>query len=223
MSYIVLDFETLDPSIKERGCSGWPYGEVKVLGCALKTDKECWYELNTEKLFEILPKYDTIICHNSQYDCGILHMLGYDIYKHTLIDTKILAKLYKSNLLSTSLDSLAKQFLGKEKELTELLKLAEELKERGLLKYTKAQSPTQKLYENMDVAQEYGFDVIESYALQDTKLTEELYIFFMDSMSDKPIDLTFWSDLLKCLIKSRANGIPIDTQATALQINHTTN
>jgi DNA polymerase-1 len=213
-SYIVLDFETKDPNIDSRS---WPCGECTPLGAALLSSdgKYKCYETNISKALEIVNQYDTIICHNLQYDCGILVMLGYDIYKHTLIDTKILAKLYQSNLMSTSLDVLGEKFLGERKELKELIKLAKELKSREKIKFSNYakeadtnRAALKALYKNMDIAQEYGFEVIESYAIQDAVLTEKLYKFFMsETITNKTIE--FYSDLLKCLIKARHRGVPV--------------
>lgn len=219
MAYIVLDFESKDENIDSRS---WPCNECIPLGAALLSSdgKYKLYETNMERVKEIVSQYDTIICHNTQYDCGILVMLGYDIYKHTLVDTKILAKLHKSNEESTRLDYLAEKYLGTKKECPELIKLAEELKERGLIKYTKSQDPLKILYKNMDIAQEYGFEVVESYALKDAELTELLYGFyqfqlFSDLMTvqmDEKKTLVFYSDLLKCLIKSRYKGVPVSEE-----------
>ena len=99
MRYVVLDFETKDPNIDTRS---WPCGECQVVGTALISSdgKYREYCIDIERTKQIVSEYGTIICHNTQYDCGILVMLGYDIYKHTLVDTKILAKLY-NNLFQT--------------------------------------------------------------------------------------------------------------------------
>lgn len=204
-TYCILDWETQDPDIDSRS---WPCHECIPLGAAIITSdgKYHIYETNTDRVKEIVSKYDTIICHNAQYDVGILLMLGHDIYKHTIIDTKILAKLYKSDEDSARLDYLAEKYLNEKKECPELIALAHDLKERGLIKFTKSQNPLNILYKNMHIAQEYAFEIVESYALKDAAITENLYKFYIDKVDN---DLNYYSDLLKCLIKSRYAGVPV--------------
>ena len=209
MKYIVLDYETYDPQINERS---WPCGECTALGCALLSSDGLvnGYYLDNTKVFSILQDYQVIVCHNLIYDCGVLSMLGYDITKHTLVDTYILAKLYRNNLLSYKLDNLSEKYLGERKEHEGLKKLALELKERDLLKFTIKQDPVAVLKKNMNLAQEYDLATVEKYALKDVDLTNKLFKFYIERLT---IDLDYWSDLLKLLIISRKNGIPVSEEA----------
>ncbi len=205
-SYIVVDFETKDPNIDTRS---WPCGECTPLGVALLTSdgviKE--YCLNMERAKDLISSFKVIVCHNAMYDCGILVMLGYDIYQHIIIDTAILARVWKNTLPSLKLEYLGKELINEIKETKELEKLAYELKDRELLKFTSAQKPLDVLYKNMDIAQKYGFDIVEKYALKDVDITNKLYEFFLPILK---IDYDFYSDLIKYTIKSRAAGVLLD-------------
>lgn len=210
--YIIADAETKDPNIDNRS---WPMNECVPLGFALLSEDRQYsgYYTDMELVLEIISHYDTIICHNLQYDCGILTMLGYDIYKHTLIDTMNLAFLYKSTDFR-SLELLAKKYVNFEKKNDKLVKLAAELKEREIEPfYTSRKNPLKLIKQNMDLAQEYDYDVIEEYALADVEATELLYKFYIDNI-ETPLRIDFYSDLLKCMIKCRSKGVPVNINSS---------
>lgn len=208
-NYCVLDFET-------QGLN-WPWNVCQVLCYSTGHRENQKYVANTHsnicKLFEYLDKFNVLICHNAQFECGILTMLGYNIHRKDLliIDTMILAKLYESNLMSYSLESLSERYFGTHKNLTELEKLADELKERKLIKFSKAQNKVKVMMKDLRLAYEFDAQTIEKYCEQDVFLTENLYTFLMKQ--DYGWDLEYWSDLIKCCVKSRAQGVNVSISA----------
>lgn len=236
MNYIVLDFETHDPWISEGRGSGWPEKQAKFLCADTYTPNRSSkvfsdegsvvsevslpseeYFANIDALKFTLIHYDVIICHNAQYEAGILHSYGFDIEKVTWIDTKILAVLFYNNLLDFSLDGLAKLYLGEEKNDHLLGEVAKEL---GLVKSI-AQDPVKVAKKNMEAVFERSPQTVETYVKRDVLLTHKLYKYFMfdeDGNRRFPQDvIDFHSDLIKALVLSRAKGIRVHIP-TALTI-----
>lgn len=203
---LVLDFETKDQYIEEGLGSGWPFyseGRLKVLCAAYKIDQQ--QEEVTEDmsfLLDLVSKASTIICHNVNYDVGLLHALGADYSEAIIVDTIQLAKLNNNNLFDYSLDTLSKEFFNESKTSDKLGQLAVEL---GLVKL-KTQSPVTVAMRNIDVLYTHDPALVQSYAKQDVALTYKLYHHLKIS-EDK---LKFYSDLNKAIIQARAEGVRVD-------------
>lgn len=216
---LVIDFETYDPYIKKLG-PGWATDTVVPLGASLRFEDKTYstYITDMEKIKELVSKASTLICHEAQYDCGILAFLGVDLSRFTIIDTKLLAKLYNNVLPSYHLDDLAKKFLSESKAKLDLAYVAIRYRLVKLPKRQGKRTPKQKkriitaakkfAIEHMDLIQKHRPDLVAKYAEQDTNLTWKLYNLFihrLDSLEWIPI----CSDMIKILIKQRMKGVRI--------------
>lgn len=211
MNYIVLDLETHDPWIAQGRGSGWPEKQAKFL-CASMLDitpagtRMGYTDCIEDVLSHIVPR-SVVIAHNAQYEAGVLHSYGFDIESVTWIDTMILAKLYYNNLLSFSLDALAKTYLGEDKQDGELGEIAKEL---SLVK-TIAQDPVKIAKKNMNLIFEHSPETVSKYVISDVGQTHKLFKFFMyddqgvQRFTQEQID--FHSDLIKGLTLARARGV----------------
>lgn len=203
---LVVDFETKDPYIEEGLGSGWPFykeGRLQVLCAAYKVDQQ--QEEVTEDmslLLDLVSKASTIICHNVNYDVGLLHALGADYSEATIVDTIQLAKLNNNNLFDYSLDTLSKEFFNEGKTSDKLGAIAVEL---GLVK-TKAQNPNTVAMRNTDLIYKHDPVTVQMYAKQDVALTRRLY----DKLKSVDVDLKFYSDLNKAMIAARSEGVRVD-------------
>ena len=78
--------------------------------------------------------------------------------------------------------------------------------------YNRQRPPEAKLQEfaikNMDLLQYKCPEIVASYAVQDVVLTEKLFKFFYEKHPE--VDWVLYSDLIKCCLKMRMNGIQID-------------
>lgn len=207
--YLFLDFETKDPYIKEGLGSGWPFyseGRLKVLcfGYAFN-DGEVHTSEDVQELHELVRKCTHIVCHNTNYDIGLLHALGVDYRDKVLIDTIILAKLYNNELMDYSLDGLGKKYLGASKAGDVLGEIAKSL---GLVR-SSAQSATKVAMENLDIVYENNKEEVLRYLIQDVYLTRKLFRFFLNSQVSGQ-DLGTYSDLIKSTIQSRSRGVRTD-------------
>lgn len=212
---LVLDMETKDPYIEEGLGSGWPFykeGRLKVLCAAYKIDQQ--QEEVTEDmslLLDIVSKASTIICHNVNYDVGLLHALGADYSEATIVDTIQLAKLNNNNLFDYSLDTLSKELFNEGKTSDKLGAIAVEL---GLVK-TKVQNPNTVAMRNIDLIYKHDPATVQMYAKQDVALTRRLY----DKLKSVDVDLEFYSDLNKAVIAARAEGVRVDLKR-AQEVEH---
>jgi DNA polymerase-1 len=210
---LVLDFETVDPHLDTLG-SGWAHGDMDVIGASLRF--ETWTEAKwsdkKEDIIWAVNKASTIICHNLQYDVGILLLWGVDIADKMLIDTMILAKLNDASLRSYGLDFLGEKYLKSNKykdALGEIVLNHGLYKEKGKHKKTK----------DMGKLNRYGithmrelYDVEPSnvikYANQDVDLTWELYKYLAPRVAPKWFGTV--SRLYQILLKNRKKGVRID-------------
>lgn len=217
---LIIDFETKDPTLEDLG-SGWVYGLLTVIGAGVMVDdsKPRWIETLTEEgkqeVIDLANKADIIICHNLQYDVGILFMWGVDLSKKLLIDTILLAKLTDNSMPSYSLSNLAKSLLGLNK-LQDTL--GEVVLENNLytdkngkpMQIKDLKKATKFAYANLDKIYEIKPDIVITYCLEDIKLTKLLYDLF-NHHSIKTWVYKY-SDLFKVLFKNRQRGVPISLE-----------
>jgi DNA polymerase-1 len=212
---LVIDFETVDPHLGVLG-SGWVHGDIDIIGASIRLEhmKEAkWYDSRTQ-IIALVDRADTLICHNLQYDVGILLMWGVDISDKVLIDTMVLAKINDSSLLSYSLDNLSKKYLGFAKAKDEL---AESVIKHKLYKDSKGKSMnTQQLgkagkYAITHMREMYTIDpgIVIKYANQDTDLTWHLYNYLI-KQGISPYWIGTVSDVYRILLKQRMHGVRID-------------
>lgn len=208
---IYIDFEFKDPLLQKRG-NGWAFNDIELLCVGFKVNAEptVVYDLTegTEDFIQAVKGHygQTLVCHNVQCDVGILLMLGVDIEKFTLVDTKILAFLDYNLRPSFSLDSLAKEILGEEKQNNALADCI--LQCGDVVKLTASSNLERVAKKNMDVLYKKFPDIVSEYCIQDVDITHQLYLHFICKL--EKFDVLFYSDLLKALILNRKRGIRID-------------
>lgn len=205
---LYLDFETKDLAITQDLGSGWPYKDkVSVIGYSFAFDDRpvSWRE-GTKDLEDIIDMADIIVCHNSSYDVGVLHMLGIDYQHKLLIDTLLLAKLFDNRLMKYNLNYLSEKYFNETKYEEDFVKIVQDLK---LIK-SKAQDPIKYAKINLDIIYKHQPEVVIKYANQDVELTRKLGKYFIPKLENTDYD--FYSDLLKSVIHSRAVGVRVDVQ-----------
>lgn len=231
---ITLDFETKDPYLDKKWGPGWaymhiPHTEFKPLGCAFRySDGSTEYITNMDKVVQTAKSYKIWICHNAQYDIGILYKMGVNLDEHTVIDTKILAHLSSNLLGDYSLGGLSIKFLKDHKDKNSLVEAAILSGLSGdTLKNNYLKNPVlhealftykdpvrqynlivKKAYKNMDVLQENYLNLVAEYAIHDVTLTYNLSQLFKKSVTNSQIH--FYSDLLKTCVKVRERGVRVD-------------
>ena len=93
-----MDAETKDEHIDKGQGSGWVYGDVKLLGMAIKVEEQpAYYETDIDKIRRVAENADTIIAHNAQYDVGLLLSLGVKIRNKRIVDTETWARLLRND------------------------------------------------------------------------------------------------------------------------------
>jgi DNA polymerase I-like protein with 3'-5' exonuclease and polymerase domains len=241
MKILTLDFEAQDPYIKRGLGAGWPYklnvpnSDFKLLCAGLRYPNRTYGMLDfvhnpegaRNELMAAVGDADAILCHNATYDIGCLLTLGIGVKDKLIIDTLILSKLYRNNLMSHSLDKLSQRYLKEKKGQGSLV---EEVWAHDIYPYTKRdlakKQQAEKLgiawsrkrpidaklesyaYEHLDEVYARAQDTVERYCQLDVELTWKLYVYFSEQKVYK--DLDYWSDLLKATLKMRAKGVRID-------------
>lgn len=202
MSYVLtLDFETKDPSISQGRGAGWPFKDFGIIGAAYQIDSEApVFTVDMEEVEAVVRGSKALVMHNAQYDIGVLHRLGIDYSRKTIVDTMILAKLYDNTMQSYSLDSLGSWLLGVGKDYGALEEAA---KEHGIKKYMS----------HLDILFVSHPELVAQYAKQDVNLTYRLSQWFKEELYEEALDLIpMYSDLIKALVLWRSRGIKIDLE-----------
>lgn len=199
MTNLFLDFETKDLAMQEGLGAGWCYkNKLYVIGYSYAIDNEPAKWSTDLNYLNILVKQSTsIICHNAQYDIGILKMLNMDYTAKEIKCTLLLSKLYNNTLHSYSLDALAHKWLGKRKLNSELGQVAGVL---GLVK-SKVQNADNIAKAHLDLIYNDFPHLVEKYANMDVELTRDLYNRVNSS------EYSWLSDLIKCVIDVRFRGV----------------
>lgn len=226
MNYLVIDFESHDPLMDTCG-AGWPWGGVHLVGCSVYGNfvDNTWIEFQTDldtqsptavkDLISLINEADILVAHNAQYDFGILHMLGIDIYSKILVDTILFGKLFDNRLRSYSLNTLAELYLDESKTsdtLGQFVRYAglKRNKDGGIVRDIKQCTKWAK--QNMHIVYDLNPQLIIKYALSDTMLTKRLYEHYCEPKNYEWITDTWrykLSCVLKYLIKSRSKGIEL--------------
>ena len=211
MKFLVVDIETSDPWIREDRGSGWPEKAVEFL-CAVTYDVEGGYKTwtSTEALKSYMTGFDTMVAHNAAYELGVLYSYGIPVENYRWICTRILAILYRNNLMSFSLDALAKHYLGDCKNDNETLgALGIEL---GLVKPHIKLSGKAVKSRFMKEVYTARPETVQEYCKQDVVLTVGLYRHFQAHLEPTLETLDFYSDLQKAFMRSRAIGLRIEVK-----------
>lgn len=232
MKLLTIDFETHDPYIERGVGAGWVYGikvpgsDFEVLGAAVRThDGEIYYETDMDKVKELVDSHDCLIMHNAQYDLGCLHFIGANVTDKPVFDTEVMSRLFNSSLLSHSLDTVAKKYLGWGKKDTALTDavwrhnlypwLKRELKaaEKEGPGYVRTRPPEAKLVKfakaNMKAVQEVDLEAMAEYACGDIDPTYRLYKYFEKHELNMEIARKY-SMLAHICIEYRMRGVRID-------------
>jgi len=239
MSILVLDFETKDPYLSLGLGGGWVYGlvykktDAEILGMAVAGDEKPRYITDKKEMLEVARKHSTLVMHNAAYDLGFLLMLGMsmsEIYKKRIFDTKLAARLYDSNLMSYSLDSLSKLYCNTKKisgslgdalweadlypwlkrEITAKTKADKEGKPYERTRPSQAKLNSYAI-KHMKELQEANLEAVAKYAIADAQATEELMKTFA-SVGQKNKNVLFKKidKVVKLCLKLRLRGIRID-------------
>jgi DNA polymerase I-like protein with 3'-5' exonuclease and polymerase domains len=232
---LVLDFETKDPLLKVAG-PGWATGKQTVIGGSFLPYVEeevilhnpVWLESEAQ-IKELVDNADVLVAHNAQYDLGILHKMGINIFNKKVIDTMLLAQLYDNTLntrykgmdpdmIGYSLKSLSMRYFNDRKHIDEIGVF---VRDQGLYTDSKGKNIKTKdlgkctkwAYENLDLVfnhSEEGKKLVTSYCDQDVVLCNKLYQFFIkfpEYVSEDWIHRI--SELTKFLVQSRDKGISV--------------
>ena len=204
---IAIDLETCDTNLITHG-SGWARGEGYVTGIAVATADWAGYypiahnggNLDEKKVlnwFKGVAKLDCDkVFHNASYDLGWLRTLGITV-NGKIHDTMISSALIDENRYSYTLNSLAKDKLGRTKN-EDLLTAA--AKEFGV-------DPKKEMYKlpSMHVGE---------YAEYDARLTYDLYVLNKEEIKKQELQDIYdlETKLQPCLIDMRANGVRVDLE-----------
>ncbi len=223
MRYCVLDLETFDPWISESRGSGWPEKQAKFLCAAVQIDGNITVHTDIEKLKALLSTVEAVVCHNAQYEAGVMLSYGFNIESVVWVDTMIIAKLYCNDLWSYGLEALSQHYLGESKTDDELGKIGIEL---GLVK-KHLKNPGQKAKSHMEAVYAADPETVHKYVKQDARLTGKLLQRLCpegfgevngtigDGYSIECI--RFHSDLIKALVLARSEGVRVHIP-TALEV-----
>jgi len=204
---IAIDLETCDTNLLTHG-SGWATGNGYVTGIAVATADWAGYypiahnggNLDKKKVldwFKTVAKLDCDkVFHNASYDLGWLRTMGITV-NGKIHDTMISSALIDENRYSYTLNSLAKDRLGRTKNEDLLITAA---KEFGV-------DPKKEMYKlpSMHVGE---------YAEYDARLTYDLYVFNKEEMERQKLQdiYVLETKLQPCLIDMRANGVRVDLE-----------
>ena len=204
---IAIDLETCDTQLTTHG-SGWATGNGYVTGIAVATaDWEGYYPIahnggNLDKTkvirwFKTVAKLDCDkVFHNASYDLGWLKSLGITV-NGKIHDTMISSALLDENRYSYTLNSLAKDKLGRTKNEDLLIAAA---KEFGV-------DPKKEMYKlpSMHVGE---------YAEYDARLTYDLYLLNKEQVDKQELQDIYDLEtrLQPCLIDMRMQGVRVDLE-----------
>lgn len=204
---LVIDFETDDRYIGEGKGAGWVWG-IPVLGmaCLDKDTGESSFITNKEEILSTVGEADLLVCHNAQYEAGVLLMMGFDIRKVSFFDTMCAAVIHDNTLFSHGLGDLGSLYFKQSKDESDLGKAAMAL---GLVK-SKAQNPVKIAKSNMGVVFQGFPSIVAKYAIVDVEITNKLYEKFKDELTEEQVE--FYSDLIKSLVFSRKRGVRVSIE-----------
>ena len=204
---IAIDLETCATQLTTHG-SGWATGNGYVTGIAVATaDWEGYYPIahnggNLDKTkvirwFKTVAKLDCDkVFHNASYDLGWLKSLGITV-NGKIHDTMISSALLDENRYSYTLNSLAKDKLGRTKNEDLLIAAA---KEFGV-------DPKKEMYKLPSMH-------VGVYAEYDARLTYDLYLLNKEQVDKQELQDIYDLEtrLQPCLIDMRMQGVRVDLE-----------
>jgi len=204
---ISIDLETCDTQLTTHG-SGWATGNGYVTGIAVATADWAGYypiahnggNLDKTKVLDWFRGVAGLDCdkvfHNASYDLGWLRSLGITV-NGKIHDTMISSALLDENRYSYTLNSLAKDKLGRTKNEDLLIAAA---KEFGV-------DPKKEMYKlpSMHVGE---------YAEYDARLTYDLYLLNKEQIDKQELQDIYDLEtrLQPCLIDMRMKGVRVDLE-----------
>lgn len=239
--YLVIDFETQDPYIGKQYGSGFvfrlnhDYDDFRLLGMGWSLYKagnlsSQGYYTDTGEMCCLLQQFAGIpwIFFNAQYDLGcILVLLKIEFqegwkdvwethFRDTLmIDTQILCRAYRQDLMKYSLDYCTQHFNLEHKKLGHLLD--DYVWESGMfqeyVQFTKGRKshkrPANGTLHKFAITNLHRMpvDVVGQYCLADVEATANLYEHLKDKVE---INIEMFSNLIKEVLAIRCRGMTID-------------
>ena len=204
---IAIDLETCDVNLLTHG-SGWATGNGYITGIAVATaDWEGYFPIahrrgnfDKDKVMEWFKVVANLECdkifHNAPYDLGWLRNAGIKV-KGKIHDTMISSALIDENRYSYTLNSLAKEWLGKTKNEDVLIKAAKEF----------GADPKKEMYKLPAM-------YVGEYAEFDARLTYDLYQKNKKDIEEQGLSEIYDIEtrLQPCLIDMRAQGVRVDLE-----------
>jgi len=206
--FIAIDLETCDTNLITHG-SGWARDDGYVTGIAVATAEwEGYYpiahnggNLNKKTVVEWFKKVAgnnaEKIFHNASYDLGWLRHMGITV-NGIIHDTMISSALIDENRYSFTLNSLAKDKLGRTKN------------ESGLTQAAKAHGvdPKKEMYKLPAMH-------VGEYAEMDARLTYDLFLYNQEEIKAQNLEDIYDLErrLQPCLIDMRMHGVRVDLDA----------
>lgn len=174
---------------------------------------------NFKRLLDVIKSCKNFVAHNASYDLGCLLSLNVEISHLRVYDTKVIARLYDSNLWSYSLDPLLKKYFNEKKFKNQLVDV---VKSHDLLKTTKGNTPNTETktyegraekwaYSNMDIIQRKDPQAMAVYANQDTAGMMKLFRKIWHSVGDRLS--AYYSNIQYITTDIRMPGITVDLEA----------
>lgn len=235
MYTLYLDFETVDPDLKERGPSYIWNKDFRIIGMAYAADGEAVkYTRKLQLMRSIISHAHTLVAHNMTYELSCIKWLFqgdplFDMKWKAVFCTRIGSTLDNNLRQSHSLDFCARTVLRKEKdqqrfgrcvmefpweEGKEPISLPkkyhesddEEYKKDTLEKYTK--KATDWAMGHMDIMDQIAPQMVEEYAKNDVELCRQLHKKWLETV---PKELySMYSDMCKVVVDMRHQGVRVD-------------
>jgi DNA polymerase I-like protein with 3'-5' exonuclease and polymerase domains len=151
-----------------------------------------------------------VICHNASFDYAMSLASGINIPLHLLDDTCIRASLVNENLYSYRLDDLAKKYL-------------KATKDHGIYEVLSAMFGGNPTAQAQGKNLQHGpSDLVGKYAMQDTRLTFDLWQKQNDQCKREDLYeiFKFERDLMPAVIRNEVRGVRVDEERVEPTLKH---
>jgi len=203
-----FDFRQFNRIAFDTESDGLVFPKNKAFGFSLSTPdgKDYYFDMRRDPmakqwLIDEMANYNgTVICHNASFDHKMSKSAGVHVPLELLDDTVTRACLIDEHLMSYSLDDLGKKYLGARKDSSLYEKMAEVLGGRAT--------------KNVQMKQiaEAPVEIVAPYAMQDTRLTLDLWDWQEKEIEKQEIHdiIQFERRLMPTIIRAETRGIKVD-------------